>query len=241
MTMIGATASVIQMICLIVGSGALASLEAPQNVRPAGLEAFLWDVSDLQPRPPMDRPQSQCFFSVGEACLHTALWSSQENVQFLFRSCPFGGISHAFADQNTFALDAYGEPLIIASGYYPYYGSPHHIQWTRTTAASNSLLVNGQGQPATWNWDAKGEIRRFARSAHADFLVRDATRAYPGLLQRYLRRVLFVRPLQTGGQTLIALQDDLAAEKPSTFQWLLHACQRMAIESEAGRVWIERG
>ncbi|MFQ6097612.1 MAG: DUF4962 domain-containing protein, partial [Armatimonadota bacterium] len=211
-----------------------------QNARPSGLDAFVWDTSGLQPREPIDLPQSKCFFSTGEACLHSALWSSRENVQFLFRSCPFGSISHAYADQNTFTLDAFGEPLIIASGYYPYYGSPHHVQWTWTTAASNSVLVNGKGQ-ATRNWNAKGEISRFAASPNADYVVGDAAKAYPGLLTRYLRKVLFVRPLQTGGPTLVAIHDELAAEEPSTFQWLLHALERMKVDAQGRRVWIERG
>ena len=87
------------------------------NVHPSGLEARMWDVAGVEARAPIDLPQGKCFFSVGEACMHTAIWSESENVQLLLRSCPFGGISHAYADQNTFALDAYGEPLIIASGY----------------------------------------------------------------------------------------------------------------------------
>ncbi len=212
-----------------------------KNVNPSGLEALIWDVSGVEPRPPIDLPQSRCFFSVGEACLHTALWSAGENVQFLLRSCPFGGISHAYADQNTFALDAYGEPLIIASGYYPYYGSPHHVQWTRTTAASNSVLVNGEGQPKTWNWEAKGEVTTFAATPAADYVVGDATQAYPGLLKRYLRKALFVRPLQTGGPALIAVHDELEAEEPSTFQWLLHTLEEMEVDEAAQSASIRRG
>lgn len=210
-----------------------------KNVSPAGLEALIWDVSGLEPRPPIDLPQGCCFSSVGEACLHTALWSATDNVQLLVRSCPFGGISHAYADQNTFALDAYGEPLIVASGYYPYYGSPHHVQWTRTTAASNSVLVNNQGQAR--NWDARGDISAFVGTPGADYVVGDATKAYPGLLKQYFREVLFVRPLQTGGPALIAIHDELEAEEPSTFQWLLHALQEMQVDGGAQTVHIQRG
>ena len=210
-----------------------------KNVSPSGLEAWMWDVSDLEPREPIDLPQGRCFPSVGEAAMHTALWSEAENVQLLFRSCPFGGISHAYADQNTFSLDAFGEPLVIASGYYPYYGSPHHVEWSRKTAASNSVLVNGQGQERTW--DAKGEVTTFETSPNADYVVGDATLAYPGLLNRFLRKMLFVRPLQTGGPTIIAIHDDLEAEEPSTFQWLLHSLQEMEVGGGEQRVLISRG
>ncbi|HJN14984.1 MAG TPA: DUF4962 domain-containing protein, partial [Armatimonadota bacterium] len=211
-----------------------------KNYSPSGLEAWMWDVSDLEPREPIDLPQSKCFPSVGEACMHSALWSPADNVQLLFRSCPFGGISHAYADQNTFALDAFGEPLIIASGYYPYYGSPHHVQWTRKTVASNSVLVNGEGQPETWNWDARGEITRFESSAYADYAVGQAKEAYPGILNDFRRRILFARPLLTGGPAIIAIHDELAAEEPSGYQWMLHSLDEMAVDETRQRVTVRR-
>jgi hypothetical protein len=211
------------------------------NTRLSGLNALMFDASDIEARSPMDLPQSRCFFSTGEACMHTALWSGASDVQVLLRSCPFGGISHAYADQNTFVLDAWGEPLIIASGYYPYYGHPNRVNWSIRTRASNSILVNGEGQPKPWNWDAKGKISRFVTTDGADYAVGDATLAYPGLLKRYLRKMLFVRPLQTGGPTLIAIHDDLLAEKPSSFQWLLHSLEEMDVNTQAQQVTIKRG
>jgi hypothetical protein len=76
------------------------------------------------------------------------------------RSSPFGSISHAYADQDAFTLDAFGEPLAIASGYYPYYSSPHHRLWTWQTRAANAVGVDGEGQE-TRDWYAKGEITLF--------------------------------------------------------------------------------
>ena len=54
--------------------------------------------------------------------------------------------SHSHADQNAFVIEAFGRGLAIATGYYPWYGSPHHHQWTRSTQAVNSVLIDGKGQ-----------------------------------------------------------------------------------------------
>ena len=57
-----------------------------------------------------------------------------------FKSSRFGSFNHSHADQNSFILSAFGRPLLIDSGYYPWYGSPHDVGWTRQTIAHNALL-----------------------------------------------------------------------------------------------------
>ncbi|MCK5804498.1 MAG: DUF4962 domain-containing protein, partial [Lentisphaeria bacterium] len=209
------------------------------GARMTGLSALLFPTDDVDARPPLDLPQGRCFRDVGLACSHTCLADGTSDVAFLLRSCPFGGISHAYADQNTFILDAFGEPLIISSGYYQLYGHPHHAEWTRQTAASNSLLVNGKGQP--WSWDAKGRVADFVTTAAADYTVGAASDAYPEVLTRYDRRVLFLRPMHTGGEALIVVCDEIEAVEPSTYQFLLHALEKMTVDEPRQSVTIQRG
>jgi uncharacterized protein DUF4962/heparinase II/III-like protein len=209
------------------------------DVRLSGLPALVFPTEDVSAAAPVDLPQGRCFYDVGLACSHTNLADGTTDVAFLMRSCPFGGCSHAYADQNTFVLDAFGEPLVIASGYYQLYGSKHHTQWTWQTRASNSILVNGKGQIR--NWNSKGRIAEFATSAAADYIVGDAHRAYPGVLERYDRRAVFLRPRHTGGDALIVIHDEIEAAKPSTFQFLLHALDQMEINRERRTVMIRHG
>ncbi len=204
-----------------------------------GLTALLFDASRVEAKAPYDLPQGRAFFDVGLAAMHSALPDPTSNVAVLLRSCPFGSISHAYADQNTFALDAYGEPLIIASGYYQLYGCPHHREWTWTTQASNSVLVNGQGQ-STRDWNAKGRLAAFQTTIAGDYAVGDAAAAYKGRLKRFDRRIVFLRPAHTGGEPIIVIRDELAAAKPSTYQFLLHALNKMRVAAAAQRVTISR-
>ncbi len=209
-----------------------------QRAKAWGLERFLYH-SEEKGKAPLDLPQARCFEDVGLACMHSDLANAADNVQFLLRSSPFGAISHAYADQNAFALSAYGEPLAIASGYYPYYGSPHHAGWCWETRAANSLLVDGQGQQ-TRNWDSKGRILRFATSAYAHYALGDATEAYAGRLKRFRRHALFLRPAAPGDEPAIVLFDDVAGAGTSTYQWLLHSLEEMQVDAGAQTVTLRR-
>lgn len=211
-----------------------------QKARLGPLDTLLFGAAEVVPEAPYDLPQGRAFPDVGLAAMHTVLPDPTANVALFFRSCPFGSISHAYADQNTFALEAYGEPLIIASGYYQLYGHPHHREWTWQTKASNSILVNGEGQSPR-DWNARGSLVEFQTTAAADYALGDAHEAYPGKLSRFDRHILFLRPVHTGGAPVIVIRDDLAAPQPATYQFLLHALEQMTVEAAAQRLTLGRG
>ncbi len=213
-----------------------------RNFSPWGLEAFLLHDRDqaLAGRPPSDLPQARCFPDVGLMCMHSDLAHADRNVQVLLRSSPYGSISHSFADQNAFTLDAFGEPLAISSGYYPYYGSPHHRNWTWQTKAANSIGVNGEGQ-TTRDWDAKGRILHCEASDYCHYAVGDATAAYRGRLRRFHRHLLFLRPQAPDMDPAVVIYDDLASPEPATYQWWLHALEEMEVDPARQRVQIQRG
>jgi hypothetical protein len=114
----------------------------------------------LVARNPRELPQARSFPAVGLASIHTALGDPQNDISFLLRSSPYGGVSHGHADQNAYVIEAFGRGLAIATGYYPWYGSPHHDQWTRSTRAVNSVLVDGVGQIQR-RWGAGARLEAF--------------------------------------------------------------------------------
>jgi hypothetical protein len=206
---------------------------------PRGLSAFLFHGQEVIAKPPSDLPQARCFSDVGLVAMHSDLADGTTNVQVLMRSSPYGSISHAYADQNAFTLDAFGEPLAIASGYYPYYGGPHHRQWTWETKAANAIGVDGEGQ-VTRDWDAKGRIAHFQTDDYCHYALGDATAAYGGRLEKWHRHIIYLRPLDDQMDPVIVIYDDLAAPTPATFQWWLHALEEMDVDSAAQHVRISR-
>jgi len=184
---------------------------------------------DLKPKAPSELPQARAFPSVGLAALHTALGQKDKDITLLFRSSPFGSVSHGHADQNAFAIEAFGRGLALATGYYPWYSSPHHHQWTRDTRAVCSVLVDGRGQVVR-RWQSKGRIVAFRTTKDYDYLAGEAGEAYGGRLKRFRRHIVHVRP------GVFVICDDLVAAKPATFQWLLHAHDRVRLDGSVLRV-----
>ena len=182
---------------------------------------------------PTDLPTSRCFRGTGQAMLNTTLLDAKDNVQLMFKSSPFGTQSHGYDAQNSFLLYAYGERLLIRSGRRDIYGSTHHKNWMWHTKSVNSITVNGQSQGRR-TATALGRITAFHTSPTLDYVAGEAVEAYGGLLKRFQRQVLFVKP------HLIVIVDRLEAPKPSTFEWRLHSPTKMIVNGQ-GDVRVTNG
>jgi hypothetical protein len=189
------------------------------------IRAYLYDRTDLEGIAPINLPSSAHFRGIGWVVFHRDYHAPQdERIQFMFKSSPYGSFSHSYADQNSFTLEAYGEPLAISSGYRPWYSSAHHLGWTKTTQAHNAILVNGQGQQ-TQSLAAKGEIIGYLGGQSFSYTAGNAQVAYgSNLLDKYVRHVVYLRP------DLFVIYDDLKAPKESNFSWLFHAYHKSDIE-----------
>ncbi len=134
---------------------------------------------ELPAKVPTDLPKSRVFKSVGWAGLHSDITKPESDTCLIFKSSPYGSVSHSHADQNAFAIMKGGTALAIPSGYYgPSYGKPHHAQWTRSTKANNCVLVNGQGQKI--RVADGGAIVGFKDAAGCSYVAGDATLAFAG-------------------------------------------------------------
>ncbi|MEN3113305.1 heparinase II/III family protein [Uliginosibacterium paludis] len=165
-------------------------------------------------------PQSRYFDDIGVVMMHSALGDAAQDIMLGFRSSPQGSASHGFADQNSFVLNAFGEPLAINSGYREFYDSAHHVGWTRQTKAKNALLFGGEGQRIK-DASARGRITRFADGAHFSFASGDATEAYAPNATLALRHVFFV------DRRYFVILDEASAPAAVKFQWRLHARSEM--------------
>ena len=187
-----------------------------------------------QGAPPQDRADAALFQDIGLAALHSDLADLDNDVFFLFKSSPYGSVSHSHADQNAFYLSVGGRALAIPSGYYgPVYGMPHHAEWTRSSKANNTILVNGMGQKMR-DYHATGAITAFKDAGRMTYLCGDAAAAYKGALSKFDRHVLYIRP------GFFVILDDLQAPQPATFQWLLHSLEKMELDESGQGVTIQR-
>jgi hypothetical protein len=179
-------------------------------------------LSDLPAaKAPVDLPKSKVFDGVGVASFHTSLVDSADDVHLLFKSSPFGSVSHGFNPQNSFQLNAYGECLLPACVYRDWYGTGFHYKWVHQTISQNAVLVNGEGQAA--HKPVPGRIFGELHHEDWDYIIGDAVQAYEGKLTKAIRHVLFLR------SGVIFLMDELRAPKPASFQFMLHGLSPFTI------------
>ncbi len=187
----------------------------------------------VQPCEPMDMTPDAVFQGVGWAALHSNLARPEQDLLVAFKSSPFGGVSHSYADQNSFAILKGGHVLARPGGVrYPSHGTPFHTRYTQQTVAQNGLLVNGEGQISR-DANANGHIVAFQSTPHIGYVCGDAAAAYGERLTRFRRHVVLVRP------GLVCIVDDLESPAPAEFQWLMHAAEQLRLD-QAGQTFVSQ-
>lgn len=194
----------------------------------------------VESRPPTDLPTSKVFRGTGQAYLNSSLLDATRSVQVNFKSSPFGTQSHGYDANNSFLLWAYGQRLLVSSGYRDSYGSEHHRQWMWSTRSGNCITVDGQGQ-RPHSAATKGQIAQWSIGQRIDIVVGQAGDCYVTtptteerergvqprrLLDRFTRTVIFCKP------DLVVIYDRLAAPQPATFEYWLHALHEIADDDQ---------
>ncbi len=160
--------------------------------------ASIWQVLllgvDSSPLPAPVAPKTDDWFSsdVGLAAIHMSIGRSDRTSVF-FRSSRFGAYNHSHADQNSLVYVSQGKPLLVNSGYTPYYNSPHH-RHIRATRYKNALTFDGgfgqsenlasignaPGDPIH-SMDTAGELIRAQSVGNRTLVTGDASLAYRAL------------------------------------------------------------
>lgn len=188
----------------------------------------------VEPRKPDDLPNARFFPGIGWAAMHSNLADPDNDLHLMFKSSPYGSVSHSYADQNTFTVMKGGAALASLSGHYwPTYGAPFHAEYTRQTMSKNGILVDGKGQIVRER-SARGELVATSDSRYVAYACGEAQEAYGPLLERYRRHALLVRP------NMIVIVDDLQAPKPSEFQWLFQTKQKLDKMDEAAQSFVSK-
>lgn len=165
------------------------------------------------------------FRGIGWAALHSDVTRPQEDLMVLLRSSPYGGVSHGHASQNDFAVMKGGVALICAGGErFPHHGSPFHTEYAQQSISHNCVLVDGKGA-INRDGNRGGEMVAFETNEAFGYACGEAQNAYGGLLNKWRRHLVLVRP------SILILIDDIRTPQPVAFQWLLHALQRFELGS----------
>ncbi|MFC3800741.1 DUF4962 domain-containing protein [Cohnella sp. GCM10012308] len=206
------------------------------GTKATGLTDYFYRADDVGSQPPVDLPKGIWFPDTGAVAMHSELYET-DRTSLYFRSSPYGTYNHTMSDQNSFVLNAFGESLAVKAGYYDFYGSKHHANFTRNTFSANAITFDGRKGQANDNISADGKILGFVTSPDFDATSGDATQAYQGGLSKAVRHIIYVRP------DAYVVIDDLATTKDggSEFEWNLHADDNLTLDSAGAGATIVKG
>ncbi|MHC4596512.1 MAG: heparinase II/III family protein, partial [Planctomycetota bacterium] len=175
-------------------------------------------------------PQARLFRDIGVAAMHTKLAQTPNNLMLAFRSSPYGSFNHAHADQNSFNILFGGERLFCNSGYYIAYADEHFQGWYKHSRGHNTVLIDDKGQ-VLGRTEAYGWLCRYLHGQQVTYCLGDASNAYSGTgLTRFRRHILFLRP------SIVIIYDELEADHPAKWSWLLHSPNEISAEAANNRL-----
>jgi hypothetical protein len=178
-----------------------------------------------------DFPQAEHFPDVGVAYMHTSLQDVRNNLMLSATSSPFGSNGHAHAEQNNFNIAFGGKRLFYNAGYRPKMSDPHQQGFHKHTGGHNGILIDGEGQP--YDGGSYGWMPRFLHGNQISYTVGDASNAYSSSdlksidhgMERFRRHYIMLRP------SIIVIYDELEADHPAEWTWLLHNDRGLKVDS----------
>ncbi|MBT5057865.1 MAG: DUF4962 domain-containing protein [Gemmatimonadetes bacterium] len=190
-----------------------------------GLYSPLSFLTPNAPTPDAELPKTaaRVFTDIGWLAMRANLVEPEKDIRFMMRCSPYGSVSHSHADQNSFSIEAFGEPLAVPSGLYNLYGSAHHHGWTRQTKAHCAVTFDGAGQIVRSD-EATGEFVAFHADDRIGFATGDASPAYDGRVRSYRRSVLFL------DYRWFVVIDRMVPEYEAMWTWHMHAVRPIKVD-----------
>jgi len=195
---------------------------------------FKYNYEPVSALPPPNGRIVRFFRDVGWVAVHKNMADTENHVQLMVKSGPYGSNSHSHADQNNFTLFAYGQPLTINSGFYSggYGGNMHN--YNRTTRAHNTLLFDGAGQASDlsdeFDPDCRNVIGKIVSVDEESNFVKitaDASLAYRAnvpYLDKFIREIYFI------DDSYAVIVDRVSLSREANVNFMLHACTSFNIE-----------
>ncbi len=153
---------------------------------PNGRPVPVHDTWSTSKRDSTDATEAYLLPALGHACLGGGTGDEQTQFHLTWS----GGYGHAHADNLSLLLFSSGHELLSDLGYT----HTAYRSWTLSTAAHNTVVIDGQSQAfGGRNMPSDGSLRFFdARGQRVQVASADGTRGYPGLATTYRRTVIVV-------------------------------------------------
>ena len=186
-----------------------------------------------------ERDQEQMlavFAGAGWAAIRTAIQDPARDTAFIFRSSPFGSISHSHANNNDFILHVAGKVMAMPSGYYNGYGSSHHAQWVWHTKSHNCITLSGAPQLLR-SHDSRGAVEHAYEDSRLVYFCGNADASYRDRAKRCRRHVVFLKRHQC-----FVLVDEFEAlpGAPSAVEWNIHSWNEFSVDEQERSFLLER-
>ena len=176
------------------------------------------------------------FPTAGWAAVRTHRDDPTRDVALLFRSSPYGAISHSHANNNDFVIHAGGKVLTMPSGYYSGYGSDHHAHWVWHTRSHNCVTLSDAPQIMR-SHESRGAVENPFEDERLTYFCGSADASYADRASRCRRHVLFLKQHQC-----FVLVDEFIAVPGivSALQWNIHSWNTFAVDEENRRFLLKR-
>jgi hypothetical protein len=163
--------------------------------------------------------------TLGWVAMHSEI-ANPGRTSVYFKSSPYGSFNHSHADQNSFEIVSDGHPVLVDSGFYDYYKSPHWLEWYTQTKAHNAITFDGGIGQKAGDRGSAGEVLSFEQRPDYDVARGDSRRAYDGTVHGMLRTLIFVRPNK------LLVIDRASSLIPRSWEWNMHSLAAFAKAGE---------
>jgi len=176
------------------------------------------------------------FPAAGWAAIRTDLEDPSRDIALIFRSSPFGAVSHSHANNNDFIIHVAGRAMAMPSGYYSGYGSDHHAHWVWHTKSHNCVTLSDAPQIMR-SHDSRGSIENAFEDARLVYLCGNADASYRDRAARCRRHVVFLK----AANSFVMIDEFVTAPgMASALQWNIHSWNPFAVDEARRTFLLER-
>ena len=197
---------------------------------------YLAEPAGASTAPQPDDNLCQVFPAAGWAAIRTDLGRPERDIALIFRSSPYGAISHSHANNNDFIIHVAGKIMAMPSGYYDGYGSDHHAHWVWHTKSHNCVTLSDASQIMR-SHESVGAIENAFEDEALVYFRGTADASYADRALRCRRHVLLLKP-----HNCFVMIDEYTPrpEIASALQWNIHSWNGFTVDEGKRTFLLER-